>query len=87
MFIPLQGSGSIGGVILGRILGMSTVQIFIAVLIGTVLQSYLIGLSMYAIQEYLNLNLWYLVILIIILVLVTSSISLAAYQLRKRWKW
>lgn len=87
VFIPLQGSGSIGGVILGRILGMSTVQIFIAVLIGTFLQSYLIGLSMYAIQEYLNLNLWYLVILIIILVLVTSSISLAAYQLRKRWKW
>ena len=69
-------------------IGLSTfVQIFIAVLIGTILQSYLIGLSMYAIQEYLNLNLWYLVILIIILVLVTSSISLAAYQLRKRWKW
>lgn len=86
VFLPLQGSGSIGGSILGRILGMNPFQIFTAVLIGTLLQSYIISASMYAIQEYLNVNLWYLVIPALLLVLVTSTLSLIIYILKKKGK-
>ncbi|PWR73437.1 hypothetical protein DLD82_09290 [Methanospirillum stamsii] len=84
IFLPLQGSGSIGGSILGRILGMSPYQIFTAVFIGTMVQSYLIGVSMFAIQEYLDLNLWYLVVLVLLLMFVMSSFSLIVYLLRKK---
>lgn len=84
VFLPLQGSGSIGGSILGRILGMSPYQIFTAVFIGTMVQSYLISVSMFAIQEYLNVNLWYLVVLVLLLMFVMSSFSLIVYLLRKK---
>lgn len=86
VFVPLQGSGSVGGSILGRILGINPIHIFFAVLTGTILQSYIIGVSMYAIQEYLNINLWYLVIPALLLVLCTSTISLIIYIMKKREK-
>jgi len=84
VFLPLQGSGGVGGSILGRMLGMSQVRIFLAILIGSAIHSITIGLSMFAIQEYLNLNLWYFVIPILILVLLTSTLSLIFYLIRKK---
>jgi uncharacterized membrane protein len=84
VFLPLQGSGAVGGSILGRMLGMGPVRIFLAILIGSTIHSVAIGLSMYAIQEYLDFNLWYLVIPILILVLLTSTLSLIYYLIRKK---
>jgi uncharacterized membrane protein len=86
VFLPLQGSGSIGGSILGRILGMNPSKIFSAVLAGTILQSYIIGMSMFAIQEYLDVNLWYLVIPVLVLVFIMSTFSFMVYLFRKKSK-
>ena len=84
VFLPLQGSGAVGGSILGKILGMSHVRIFLAITIGSTLHSVAIGISMYAIQEYLDINLWYLVISILLLVLLTSTLSFIYYFMKKK---
>lgn len=84
VFLPLQGSGSVGGSILGRILGMSPVRIFLAITAGATLHSLVIGLSMYAIQEYLDLNLWLFVLFFLVIVLATSTVSLGYYLKKKR---
>jgi uncharacterized membrane protein len=84
VFLPLQGSGAVGGSILGRMLGMDPVRIFFAILFGSTIHSVAIGLSMYAISEYFDLNLWYLVIPILLLVLLSSTLSLVYYLVRKK---
>ncbi|MDD1723528.1 MAG: small multi-drug export protein [Methanospirillum sp.] len=86
VFLPLQGSGSVGGSILGRILGMSPIRIFLAVTAGATLHSTIIGLSMYAIQEYLDLNLWFIVLFFLFIVLATSMVSLVYYLMKKKGK-
>ncbi|HWQ68291.1 MAG TPA: small multi-drug export protein [Methanospirillum sp.] len=84
VFLPLQGSGAVGGSILGRMLGMNPLRIFLAIVIGSSLHSLVIGLSVYAIGEYLDLNLWYLVGVFLLIVLFTSTFSLIYYLIRKK---
>lgn len=61
VFLPLQGTGAISGTVLGKMAGMPPLEIFCAISIGATLHSLFIGLSAYALNKYLGLNLWYLV--------------------------
>lgn len=72
VFVPFQGTGAVAGTVLGKMAGMPSIEIFFAVSIGATLQSFLIGLSAYALNKYLGLNLWYLVGFILgLLILIT----------------
>lgn len=77
VFMPLQGTGAVGGSILGKMLGLRSIEIFTAILIGSTLHSLVIGLSVSALQVYFDLNLWYLVGVITLLILIISVISYA----------
>lgn len=59
VFFPLQGTGSVSGSIIGKILGLKSTEIFGAITIGSFFSSFLIGYSVYAIHEYLDVNIWY----------------------------
>ena len=60
VFFPLQGTGSVSGSVIGKILGLKSTEIFAAVTIGSFLSSFLIGYSVYALNEYLDVNAWYI---------------------------
>ncbi len=80
VFLPLQGTGSISGTILGKMAGMPPLEIFCAISIGATLQSFLIGLSAYALNKYLGLNLWYLVAFILGILLLITIVSFIWYR-------
>ncbi|MFH0967599.1 MAG: small multi-drug export protein [Methanobacteriota archaeon] len=80
VFIPLQGTGSVSGTILGKMAGMPPLEIFLAISIGATLHSFFIGLSAYALNKYLGLNLWYLVVFILGVILLITIISFIWYR-------
>lgn len=72
VFFPFQGTGALSGSILGKMAGMPTGEIFLAVITGSALQSLVIGLSAYALNRYLGVDLWYLVIAIMAFILLMT---------------
>lgn len=80
VFVPLQGTGSVSGTILGKMAGMPPLEIFCAISLGATLHSFLIGLSAYALNKYLGLNLWYLVGFILGVILLISVVTFVWYQ-------
>ncbi len=80
VFFPLQGTGSVTGSIIGKMLGLKPIEIFGAVTIGSVLSSFLIGYSVYALHEYLDVNIWYVLILIIGVIIIIPIISYFFYK-------
>lgn len=83
VFIPVQGTGAIGGSVLGRILKLNSRCIFSAVIIGSILQSITLGFLVYIFERYLNINLWYLVGILLIVFIIPSTLSLVIHM-RKR---
>jgi len=80
VFLPLQGTGSISGTVLGKMAGMPSIEIFCAISFGSALHSIVIGLSVYALNKYFGLNLWYLVVFILGIVIVASVGSYLWYR-------
>ena len=72
VFLPLQGTGAVSGTVLGKMAGMPSIEIFCAISIGSALHSLVIGISAYALNKYLGLNLWYLVAFILGVVVVVT---------------
>lgn len=83
VFFPLQGTGSVSGSIIGKMLGLKSIEIFTAITIGTIFSSFLIGYSVYALQEYLDVNVWYILIAVMILLIGIPAVSYAIYQTKK----
>jgi uncharacterized membrane protein len=81
VFLPLQGTGSISGTILGKMAGMPPFEIFCATGFGAILQSFLIGLSAYALNKYLGVNLWYVVASILGIIILVSAVSCIWYRI------
>jgi len=81
VFVPLQGTGSISGTILGKMAGMPPLEIFCAISIGATLHSFFIGLSAYALNKYLGLNLWYLVAFILGIILLMTVATYIWYRI------
>lgn len=80
VFLPLQGTGAVSGTVLGKMAGMPPLEIFCAISIGSALHSLVIGLSAYALNKYLGLNLWYLVVVILGIIVVISVGSYFWYR-------
>lgn len=75
VFFPLQGTGSVSGSIIGKMLGMKPLEILGSITIGSIMSSFLIGYSVYALNEYLDINIWYIVGAIVLLLVVIPVIS------------
>jgi uncharacterized membrane protein len=86
VFLPFQGTGSVSGTVLGKMAGIPQIEIFMAVGIGATLQSFLIGLSAYALNRYFGLNLWYLVAFILGIIILITLGSFLWYSLFNRDK-
>lgn len=80
VFVPLQGTGAGTGTILGKMAGMPPIEIFCAISIGASLHSLIIGLSAYALNKYLGLNLWYLVAFILGIIIIITIGSYIWYR-------
>ncbi|NLV26662.1 MAG: small multi-drug export protein [Methanomicrobiales archaeon] len=84
VFFPLQGTGSVSGSIIGKMLGLKSVEIFGSITIGSLLSSFLIGFSVYALNEYFDVNAWYIFGAVIILLIIIPVISFLLYRHRTR---
>ncbi len=84
VFIPFQGTGAANGSIIGKIAGIKPIRIFFAVLAGSTIGSFFIAYSSFALQEYLDVNLWYLVVVILIVIVAVSLISYAINYRKQR---
>jgi len=84
MLLPIQGSGAIGGTILGRILGMNRISIAVAVIIGSAVHSVVLGISVSAIKSYQCINIWYFVLLSILVIVIPSVVTLLKNIHKKR---
>lgn len=80
VMIPFQGSGGIGGTILGRMLGLPKLQLFLGIAAGAFLGSYLIAVGFEFVTEVLAINPVYLALAIVVVVIMASIIN----YLRKR---
>jgi uncharacterized membrane protein len=81
VLIPFQGTGAVSGTILGKMAGMPQIEIFFAITVGSTLQSFLIGLSVYALNKYLGLDLWYVVAFFIGIIVLFSIGTFIWYRL------
>ncbi|HOJ96474.1 MAG TPA: small multi-drug export protein [Methanospirillum sp.] len=82
VFFPLQGTGSVSGSIIGKMLGLKSIEIFAAITIGSLLSSFLIGYSVYALQEYFDMNVWYVLAGVICIIIVLPLLSYGIYKTR-----
>jgi uncharacterized membrane protein len=80
VFFPLQGTGSVSGSVIGKMLGLKSIEIFGAILIGSFLSSFLIGYSVYALQEYLDINIWYVLVVVMFVIIVIPILSYGFYK-------
>ena len=80
VMIPFQGSGGIGGTILGRMMGLSKLKLFLGIAAGAFLGSYLIAVGFEFATEILDVNPLYLALAIIVVVIAAAIIN----YLRKR---
>lgn len=80
VFFPLQGTGSISGSIIGKMLGLKTIEIMGAITIGSVLSSFLIGYSVYALNEYLDINVWSILATIMITLVLIPVLLYGIYH-------
>ncbi|MCA1915814.1 small multi-drug export protein [Methanospirillum hungatei] len=80
VFFPLQGTGSVSGSVIGKMIGLKTIEIFAAIAIGSFLSSFLIGYSVYALHEYLDVNVWYVLAAVIFIIIVLPLLSYGFYK-------
>lgn len=80
VFFPLQGTGSTTGSIVGRILGLKSIEILAAIFIGSFLSSFIIGYSVYALNHYLEVSVWYILALVIALLVIIPVGSYIYYR-------
>ncbi len=80
VFFPLQGTGAVSGTVIGKMAGMPPIEIFCAISIGSTLHSLIIGLSAYALNKYLGLNLWYMVVFILGVIVLISVVTYLWYR-------
>ncbi|MBN1165890.1 MAG: small multi-drug export protein [Methanospirillaceae archaeon] len=76
VMIPLQGTGGIGGAIIGNILGMKKGEIVGSVTCGAFLGSFLIGISMNSLHDQAGEMFWLVILFLAIIILVTIVFSL-----------
>ncbi len=76
VMIPLQGTGGIGGAIIGNILGMRKGEIVGSVICGAFLGSFLIGISMDSLHDQAGGMFWLVILLLAVFVLATIIVSL-----------
>lgn len=81
VMIPFQGSGGIGGTILGRMMGLPRLQLFIGIAAGAFLGSYLIAIGFEFATSVLAVNPVFLALAIVAVVLVVSA---ANYLLKRK---
>jgi len=61
-------------------LGLKPVEIFAAITIGSLLSSFLIGYSVYALHEYFDINVWYVLGGVIFIIIALPLLSYAVYK-------
>ncbi|ABD40683.1 hypothetical protein Mhun_0933 [Methanospirillum hungatei JF-1] len=80
VFFPLQGTGSVSGSVIGKMIGLKSIEIFAAIAIGSFLSSFLIGYSVYALHEYLDVNVWYVLIAVMFIIIILPLLSYGFYK-------
>jgi len=80
VFFPLQGTGSVSGSVIGKMIGLKSIEIFAAIAIGSFLSSFLIGYSVYALHEYLDVNVWYVLAAVMFIIIILPLLSYGFYK-------
>lgn len=75
VMIPFQGSGGIGGTILGRMLGLPKLHLFLGIAVGAFLGSYLIAIGFEFATSVLAVSPLYLALAIVAVVFIASAAS------------
>lgn len=76
VMIPLQGTGGIGGAIIGNMLGMNKKEIILSVATGAFIGSFLIGISMHTLHSRAGKDFWMIIILIAAIIFISIIGSL-----------
>ncbi|MDD4127430.1 MAG: small multi-drug export protein [Methanomicrobium sp.] len=78
--VPFQGSGGIGGTLIGRMMGLSKLRVFLSILLGAFIGSFAIALGVEYIIEIFNFDPVIAAIVLSVIMLVIA----AAYYIRGR---
>ncbi|WP_421909377.1 small multi-drug export protein [Methanolacinia petrolearia] len=73
VMVPFQGSGGIGGTLLGRIMGLPPLQLFIGIAAGSFLGSYILAIGFEFATSVLAINPLYLALVIVALVIIATA--------------
>ncbi|HUU76141.1 MAG TPA: small multi-drug export protein [Methanoregulaceae archaeon] len=80
VMFPLQGSGGIGGSILGRILGMKKIEVVAAVALGAFIGSFAIAIGVEYILRILERSLFIGLMVIVVLMVILGSYIITRYN-------
>lgn len=72
VMVPFQGSGGVGGTIVGRIMGLPPLHLFLGIAAGAFLGSYILAIGFEFATSVLSINPLYLALVIIALVIIVS---------------
>jgi uncharacterized membrane protein len=81
VIFPFQGSGGVGGSIIGRVVGLDKYKVLAAITIGAISGCILIAYLTDAITRYFE-NIWYQLLILLIVV----AVLLGIYNIRIRKK-
>lgn len=86
IMVPFQGSGGIGGSIIGRVMGLPKLHLFLGIAAGALLGSFIIAAGFEFTISILNINPLYLVLAIFVAVIVISAANYIYKRTRKHRK-
>ncbi len=75
IMVPFQGSGGIGGSILGRMMGLPRLHLFLGIAAGAFLGSFLIAIGFGFATEFFNINPLYLAVTIFAIVIIAAAVN------------
>ena len=86
VMFPLQGSGGVGGSILGRILGLKKIEVLAAVTLGAFIGSFAIAIGVEYVLRILEKSLLIGMMVILVAITVLGSYLITRYNRRKNTK-
>ena len=86
VMFPLQGSGGVGGSILGRILGLKKIEVLAAVTLGSFIGSFAIAIGVEYVMRILEKSLLIGMMVILVAITVLGSYLITRYNRRRNMK-
>ncbi len=84
VMVPLQGSGGVGGSIVGRVLGMSKAEVVAAITIGAFIGSFAVALGAQFIIDLIKQNLYIGLLLGLLVIIAGIAIAVCSSRARKK---